>query len=51
MISDTASFPIDCTGDVCVGDVILFTESVIGGTHRKPLFLGERRIAADAYVS
>ena len=25
---NTADFPIDCTGDVCVGDIILFSERV-----------------------
>ena len=43
---DETHFPIDCTGDVCAGDVILFTEAVFGGSYRKPRFLGERRIAA-----
>lgn len=43
---DTAAFTYDCTGDVCRGDVILFTEAVFGGSYRKPRFLGERRVAA-----
>lgn len=43
---DTAAFTHDCTGDVCRGDVILFTEAVFGGSYRKPRFLGERRIVA-----
>lgn len=41
-----AAFEYDCTGDVCRGDVILFTEAVFGGSYRKPRFLGERRIVA-----
>lgn len=43
---DSAAFSIDCTGDACRDDVILFTEAVFGGSFRKPRFLGERRIAA-----
>jgi len=43
---DTDAYSIDCTGDACVGDVILFAESVFGGSYHKPIFLGERRIAA-----
>lgn len=43
---DTTIFTIDCTGDVCAGDVILFTEGVFGGSYRRPKYLGERRIAA-----
>lgn len=50
-----AAFEYDCTGDVCRGDVILFTESVFGGSHRRPKYLGERRIVArvigDSYGS
>lgn len=40
------TFTIDCTGDSCAGDVIVFTEAVFGGSFRKPKFLGERRVAA-----
>lgn len=43
---DTISFSINCTGDVCAGDTILFTEAVFGGSYQKPKFLGQRRIAA-----
>lgn len=43
---NTAAFEYDCTGDVCRGDVILFTEAVFGGSHRRPKYLGERRIVA-----
>lgn len=39
-------YSIPATGDVCTGDEILFVEAVFGGAHRKPTFLGERRIAA-----
>lgn len=39
-------FPIDCTGDVCRGDEIRFTEAVFEGSRRKPTFAGERTIAA-----
>ncbi|MCC7510190.1 MAG: hypothetical protein IT464_12590 [Planctomycetes bacterium] len=37
---------LDCTGDVCTGDVVTFRESVWGGTLRKPVKLGERVITA-----
>lgn len=43
---DTSAFTINCTGDTCTGDVILFTEAVFGGSFRRPRFLGERRVAA-----
>lgn len=46
MIKGIKKFSIDCTGDVCVGDTILFTEAVFGGSWKKPIFKGERRIAA-----
>ena len=36
-----------CTGDVVKGDIILFTESVFGGSFRKPVHLGERKILAE----
>ena len=39
-------FNIDCTGNVCVGDTIKFTENVFGGSYSKPKFLGERTIIA-----
>jgi hypothetical protein len=52
---DTSAFALNCTGDACTGDVILFTEAVFEGSFRKPKFLGERRIAArivkDSYGS
>jgi hypothetical protein len=38
---------IDCTGDVVSGDIISFTESVFGGSHRKPIYLGDRGIIAE----
>ena len=45
-IKKIKSFNIDCTGDVAVGDEILFTEAVFGGSHRSPVKIGDRRIAA-----
>ena len=52
---DTNLFSVDCKGDACRGDVILFTEGVFSGSYRKPRFVGERRIAArivkDSYGS
>lgn len=39
-------FKIDCTGDVVVGDIILFTEIVWTGSYRKPVNSGERTIIA-----
>jgi hypothetical protein len=48
-------FKYNCTGDACEGDVILFTETVWGGSYRKPYRVGERTIAArivrDSYGS
>ena len=41
-----SNYPTDCTGDACLGDTVLFTEAVFGGSHRKPRFLGRSRIAA-----
>ena len=46
MTIDAAAFNIPCTGDVCTGDVILFSEGVFGGSYRNARFLGQRRIAA-----
>jgi len=43
---DTYAYSISCTGDACEGDVILFTEAVFGGSYHKPIFVGDRRIAA-----
>lgn len=40
-------YKINCTGDVVTGDTIRFEESVFGGTHRKPKFLGTRVIEAQ----
>lgn len=42
-----AMFTIDCTGDACIGDKIEFTESVFGGSFKKPKFLGQRIIQAE----
>lgn len=39
-------FTINCTGDVCSGDIILFTEAVFNGSYKKPVYAGDRRIAA-----
>lgn len=35
-----------CIGDICVGDTILFVESVFDRSFSKPSFVGERRIVA-----
>ena len=43
--SGMAGFDIDCTGDACVGDEILFTERVYGAYGRRAP-LGQRRVAA-----
>lgn len=44
---------IDCTGDVCKGDLVKFTESVFGGSHRRPQHLGKRvviaKVVSDSY--
>lgn len=40
-------FTINCTGDVVTGDVIRFEESVFGGSHRKPKYLGTRIVEAE----
>lgn len=40
------AYTINCTGDVCTRDEILFEESVFGGSFRKPKHLGTWRIAA-----
>ena len=45
-IEHIREYTIDCTGDVCPGDVILFSETVFGGSHRSPVALGTRQIAA-----
>jgi hypothetical protein len=36
-----------CTGDVCAGDTIRFTEAVFAGSYRKPKYIGERQIVAS----
>ena len=41
-----SDFEIGCAGDVVVGDIILFTEGVFSGSHRKPKHLGDREIIA-----
>lgn len=46
-MTNPTEFTIPCTGDVVVGDTILFTEAVFGGSHRRPKFLGERLVQAD----
>ena len=46
-IKQIRKFSLDCKGDVCQGDEILFTESVFGAFSRNGApFLGNRRIAA-----
>jgi len=43
-----SDFTMDCTGDVVVGDTILFTEAVWGGSYPKnPINLGKRTIIAE----
>lgn len=44
---DKSKFTMDCTGDVVVGDTILFTETVWGGCYKNPKNLGERTIIAE----
>jgi len=43
---DQSQFTIDCTGDVVVGDTILFTEAVFKGSWKNPTHVGDRTIAA-----
>lgn len=43
---DTTNFSLSCTGDVCRGDTILFTEAVFSGSFRRPHYDGDRRIVA-----
>ena len=38
---------MDCTGDVVVGDTILFTEAVWGGSYQNPVHEGKRTIIAE----
>ncbi len=40
------NYPICCTGDVVTGDEITFTEGVWGGTRKRPVLEGKRRICA-----
>lgn len=47
MIMNITDFTIDCTGDVVVGDTIIFDEIVWGGSYRKPINSGKRRIIAE----
>lgn len=42
-----ADCTIDCTGNACKGDIILFEEGVFGGSYRNPTFLGSRKILAE----
>ncbi|MDH5727380.1 MAG: hypothetical protein OEZ58_00105 [Gammaproteobacteria bacterium] len=41
------TYPINCTGDVCTGDVIRFSEAVFIGSYRKPQYAGDRTITAN----
>ena len=43
---DQSQFTIDCTGDVVVGNTILFTEAVFKGSWENPEHVGDRTIAA-----
>ena len=38
---------IPATGDVVAGDEIRFTESVWAGSHRKPIYCGDRFVRGD----
>lgn len=44
---------IDCTGDVCAGDEIVFAEGVFTGSYKKPKFshfeLVEGKVVSDSY--
>ncbi len=41
---ETKPYYLHCTGDVCEGDNIRFTERVFGGSYRKPTYYGDRTI-------
>ena len=43
----TQGYRIDCTGDVVNGDRIRWSEAVYSGSHRNPIFEGERTIEAE----
>ena len=43
---DQSGFTVNCTGDVCRGDTILFEENVFGFAGGKPKPMGRRTIAA-----
>ncbi len=43
---DADRYSINCTGDACVGDEVMFTEAVFGGGFQSATYLGERRITA-----
>ncbi len=43
---DISNFTIDCTGDVVVGDIILFEENVWEGPYKRPKLAGTRKIIA-----
>lgn len=45
-MSTIDDFSVCCTGDVVVGDTILYTEGVFGGSLRKPKHLGDRQVVA-----
>jgi len=47
MCEQMASYWIPAHGDVVTGDTIRFTESVFGGSYRKPRYLGLRAIRAE----
>lgn len=46
MVIDISPYTINCTGDACTGDEIVFTEAVFGGSWKKPTLVGMRTIAA-----
>tara|TARA_Y100000310_G_C20449176_1_gene699838 strand:+ start:194 stop:565 length:372 start_codon:yes stop_codon:yes gene_type:complete len=38
---------VDAKGDVCVGDIIRFTEAVFTGSYKRPQYKGDREIMAE----
>jgi hypothetical protein len=50
-----ADYPVDITGDACVGDEVVFLRNVFGGSLRNPKFLRheivEGKIVNDSYGS
>lgn len=38
------AYSVDCTGDICVGDEIMFERAVFTGSYRKPRFSHNERL-------